>query len=144
MVERKIIAYRLEPIYLATMPSMATACIMSSMISGTVISNSGGGGNYITPDEFEVLKTNNGIRNLIKDEANKPKPTIIQVVVSMTEDAVYDGVIGDLRAEGFALKKRGVLGTTAFLVGEIYDTYLERARNIDGVETIQLKDDINF
>jgi hypothetical protein len=138
------IAYRIEPVY-GFSSGLVTASLLTSMISGKVINNSGGGGtNHITVEEYKVLKENQGIKNLIKAEAEKPVPTVIQVVVSMTDDAEYEGVITDLKAEGFHLLKRGVLGTTAFLVGEMYDTYLERARNVDGVETIQLKEDINF
>lgn len=143
MASRVLIGYKLEPIY-ENAGGFATAAMLTSMISGEVISSSGGGSFCITPQEFKVLKENQGIKNLIKAEANKPVPKIIQVVVSMAEDAEYEGVITDLKAEGFHLHKRGVLGSTAFLVGEIYDTYLEKARNIHGVFNIQLKEDINF
>jgi hypothetical protein len=138
------IAYRIEPVY-AFSSGMVTAALLTSMISDKVINNSGGGGTqHITVAEYKVLKENQGIKNLIKAEAERPEPKVLQVVVSMTEDAVYDDVIVDLQAECFHLLKRGVLGTTAFLVGEIYDIYLEKARNVHGVETIQLKEDINF
>jgi hypothetical protein len=141
---QEIIAYRLQPVYRDTGMAMVTAALMMSMISGRQLSTSGGGGDYLSVEEYEVLLNNKVIRDAIIQETNKPKPKIIDVVVVLQPNASLDDVLTDLKAQGFALKNRGMLGRTPYYVGEIYDTYLGEAKAIDGVEDIQLKSDVKI
>jgi len=152
MVDRRVqitpkdntpIGYRISAVYPSS-GGLATAAVMSSMISGEVISGSGGGGEFLTPKEFDALRSDPTTRTAIRAYAAKPQPKIIQVVVSMTANAYHNEVLADLKRQGFALHKRGQLGSIAFFVGEIYDTYLEEAKLISGVDDIQLKEDVTL
>lgn len=137
------IGYRISPVYKSS-GGIGTAAMMTSMISGKIISNTGGGGDFLTPEEFKAIKTNGQIKDMIREEASKPVPTIIQIVVTLERDAADDYVLEQLKAQGFALHRRGALGSMFYLVGEIYDTYLPEAKLIHGVDGIQLKDEVAF
>lgn len=117
---------------------------MSSMISNKMISSTGGGGDYITPEEYKAIRTNGQIKEMIRAEANKPVPKIIDVVVSLDRNANHDEVLSALKRQGFELHRRGNLGLMCFFVGEIYDTYLEESKAIDGIEDIQLKEEVGL
>lgn len=63
----KAIAYRLEPVQ-PSMGGMATACMMYCGVTGLALSGSGGGGNYISPEVWEVLQGDGEVRELIRQK----------------------------------------------------------------------------
>lgn len=63
---KKIIAYRLVPVYEPELGSISTACVMTCAATGDVISNSGGGGQVIAPDVHDALVSGN-LREVFRD-----------------------------------------------------------------------------
>ena len=115
-------------------------CMMQSMISGKTLSTSGGGGHFISPEEFEVLKTNGMIRSEIVAEVNKPKPKPVKVLISLIQGYDYKDVSEALQAQGFAYEGKLVVGTTVIINGEIYDSYIDEARKINAIDGIAIQE----
>ena len=63
---RKVIAYRLSPVFETEEGGFATAAIMSCMATGEVLSGMGGGGDFLSPRVVEVLR--GGGCTITKDE----------------------------------------------------------------------------
>jgi len=61
-------AYRLEAIHPRTDGGFATACVMSCMVSGKMLSGSGGGGSYISPEVYEILLRDKEVQALIRQK----------------------------------------------------------------------------
>lgn len=53
---RKLIAYRLTPVYELEPGSLATAAVMQCMATGETLSGMGGGGEYLSPKVVETLR----------------------------------------------------------------------------------------
>jgi hypothetical protein len=70
-------AYRIDPIWPRSSANMgfATAAVMDCMVSGKMLSGSGGGGDYISPEVYELLYRDKEVRALIRqkliDKASK-------------------------------------------------------------------------
>lgn len=56
MSERKIVAYRLEPVFEIEPGGIATAAVMQCMATGEYLSGMGGGGDYLAPGVVEMLR----------------------------------------------------------------------------------------
>lgn len=135
---RKIIAYNLVPVEAGS--GSMLSCMMQSMISGKTLASTGGGGNFISPEEFEVLKTNALIKDQISSEANRPKPKPVKVMISLVQGFDYMTVIEALRRQGFALENKIQVGSTIILEGEIYNNYVEETRQIAGVDGVEIQE----
>jgi CTP-dependent riboflavin kinase len=63
----KIIAYRLEPVYEIAPGNIATAAVMTCMVTGEYLSGMGGGGDYISPKVYSRLREEAGRERATKD-----------------------------------------------------------------------------
>lgn len=61
-------AYRLEPIHPQTGMGFATACVMDCMVTGKMLSGSGGGGHYISPEVYDLLLRDKEVQALIRQK----------------------------------------------------------------------------
>ena len=136
--ERKIIAYKLVPVEAGS--SSMLPCMMQSMISGKTLSTSGGGGDFISAAEYEVIKTNALIKDQISSEANRPKPKPVKVLISLIQGYDYKDVSEALQAQGFAYEGKLVVGTTVIINGEIYDSYIDEVRKINAIDGIAIQE----
>jgi hypothetical protein len=66
MAEKKPYAYRLERIVPKDGFFMATAALMTCAVTGKVLSTSGGGGEYISPEVRQVILKDQEVQELIK------------------------------------------------------------------------------
>lgn len=55
-MSKEPIAYRLTPAYPPEPGSLSTACVMTCMATGKILSGSGGGGAFLAPEVFEMLR----------------------------------------------------------------------------------------
>jgi hypothetical protein len=132
----EILAYKITPVYKSGFSVLPA--LMTSMISGTVIANSGGGGDFITPKEYHALKKSFEVSDAIASFVAKPEPKPVNVLVALEPGADFSVVQVALRGEGFAFKNRTAIGSIQIISGEIYDTYLDNARAIPGVAGVEL------
>lgn len=65
MTDRKIIAYRLEPVYEPRSESIGTAAVMTCMATGKMLSGSGGGGSFLAPEIVDVLRNDGTSKTII-------------------------------------------------------------------------------
>lgn len=63
---RKIIAYRLEPVYELAEGGFVTAAVMSCMATGEMLEGMGGGGEFLSPKVVNLLR--GGGCTIIKDD----------------------------------------------------------------------------
>lgn len=56
MADRKIIAYRLEPVHELESGSIATAAVMQCMATGEILEGMGGGGDFLSPGVVEAFR----------------------------------------------------------------------------------------
>jgi len=138
---RDIIGYRISPVY-STNGGLATAAIMSSMISGEVISSMGGGGEFLTLRELDALRSDPATRTAIRAHATKQQPKSTKVLVALDQGRVYKDVAGPLCDASFAFHHQITIGTTVVIEGEIFDTKIEEAKAIPGVNGISIGPEI--
>lgn len=62
----KPIAYQLSPVD-KTEGSMGTACMMECVVTGAILSGSGGGGYFISPEVFELLTRDVKVQTFIRE-----------------------------------------------------------------------------
>ena len=56
MTERKIVAYRVTPVFEPEPGGVATAAVMICMATGKILDGMGGGGEFIAPDVVNMLR----------------------------------------------------------------------------------------
>jgi len=61
----KPIAYQVSPVARAE-GGMGTACMMECMVTGAILSGSGGGGYFISPEVFELLTRDAKVQTFIR------------------------------------------------------------------------------
>ena len=68
MTQRKIKAYHLQPVYESLPtdpPMMATAALMTCMVTGEVLDSMGGGGEYLAPGVVEALRNDGNVKVIV-------------------------------------------------------------------------------
>ncbi len=60
MSDKKIIAYKLVPIYEPEVLGMVSACMMQCAVTGQTLSTSGGGPEVISPKVYDKIKSTEG------------------------------------------------------------------------------------
>ncbi len=56
MSERKIVAYRLTPVFEMEPGGIATAALMTCMATGKILDGMGGGGDFLAPEVVDALR----------------------------------------------------------------------------------------
>jgi hypothetical protein len=63
----KTIAYRLERVK-PSKGGIATACVMDCMVTGKMLSGSGGGSEYLAPEVVDILRYDKEVQALIQQK----------------------------------------------------------------------------
>lgn len=66
-MEMRNIGYHLTPVS-ASEGGISTACMMECMVTGAILSGSGGGGYFISPEVFDMLTCDVEVQNFIRQK----------------------------------------------------------------------------